>query len=295
MKNTLKILKEYIVNCGLTLEYFFRMLFFENFKNYIKEAGINNKVLSNKIVILANGPSLKKDLMKIVSTKSSKNYDYCVVNYFANDPTFEVLKPKIYVLSDPQFLANNCFKEKAIQLYNTLNEKVSWPMNLYIQYSFLNEIKKQNLVTNENIKIVPFHSTVYKGFKKFRNYLFDKGLASADYGTVVHHCISISINLGYKELNLYGVDHTFFDGLMVNDKNEVCRKITHFYDTKEAEAEPIYHHYTKKQIPFTMSFFLFDHMRIFQGHEILSQYAKSRDVKILNRTKGSLIDAYTKL
>ena len=288
MRIFIKSLKKNLENCLGTLEYFVMMIFYENFHNYIRKFKNANK--KGKIVILANGPSLKDVLLKIEFDDECKDSDLCVVNYFANDDLFEILKPQYYVLSDPQFLANNCFKERVLVFYETLNRKVNWKLNLCIPYSFRKQIT--NYIHNDNINIVYFHSIVYKGFSNIRNYLFKIGLGCADYGTVVHHCIYIAINLGYKEINLYGVDHTYFDGLCVNEKNQVCRRVTHYYDEEEPVIKPLCHNYTGKLVPYNMSFFLYDHMRIFQGHEIINEYAKYRSVVIYNRTKGSMIDAY---
>ena len=294
----IKLVKQivaYAKNCFYTFEFFIYILIFENFTNYIRKFGISNQHPSKRIAILANGPSLMETLSNFKTGKNEfEEMDFCAVNYFANDPHFDMFRPKLYVLSDPQFLANNCFKEKVLMLYKNLNKKVTWAMNLYVQYYSLKETNWGEIITNKNITIIPFHSKVFKGSALMRNYLFKRGIASADYGTVIHHCILISINLGYNEINLYGVDHTFFDGLTVNDNNQVCRKVSHFYNTETNEVKPIYHHYTKQFFPYTMSFFLYDHMRIFQGHEILNDYAKYRNVKIINRTKDSMIDAYTR-
>lgn len=290
MKKILIQIKTIVSNLILSIEFLLLLIFKENFVNYIDDT-LKSKINAKRIVnILANGPSLNAYLKEIDYNNLSN--DFCVVNFFANDPSFLRIRPSIYVLTDPMFRANNCHKEKVLVLYKTLNSIVDWPMNLYIKYTDIKLIKKQ--INNKNIKIVPIHGIVYKGFSSIRNWLFKRGIASADYGTVVHHCIHICLNLNFKEINLYGVDHNFFEGLCVTEKNQVCRKTMHFYDDSEPIIQPIHHQYTGEFVPFTMSFFLYDHMRIFMGHEIMQQYAQYRGVSIINRTKGSMIDAYIK-
>jgi len=62
-----------------------------------------------------------------------------------------------------------------------------------------------------------------------RRWMFRKGLANGEYGTVVQNAIYIATHLGYKRVHLYGVDHNFFDGLYMDDDNVLCSRVTHFY------------------------------------------------------------------
>ena len=41
-----------------------------------------------------------------------------------------------------------------------------------------------------------------------------------------------------------------------------------------------------------MSSYLAETAELFRGHEVLERYARSRGARILNRTRGSLIDSY---
>lgn len=40
------------------------------------------------------------------------------------------------------------------------------------------------------------------------------------------------LNMGYSTIYLYGVDHTFLEGLKVNDKNELVHVYQHFYENE---------------------------------------------------------------
>ena len=44
--------------------------------------------------------------------------------------------------------------------------------------------------------------------------------------------------------------------------------------------------------PYTMSVSLAGVAELFRGHEVLRDYARSLGARIVNRTRGSMIDAY---
>jgi hypothetical protein len=117
-------------------------------------------------------------------------------------------------------------------------------------------------------------------------------LGSGNFGTVVQNGIFVALLLGYKQIELYGVDHTLLDGLMVNEQNQLCRTISHYYDGVLAHPTPIYVNATNPPQPYTMSSYLAETAELFRGHEVLERYARSRGARILNRTRGSLIDSY---
>ena len=87
------------------------------------------------------------------------------------------------------------------------------------------------------------------------------------------------------------MDHTLLDGLCVDDGNRLCRIDRHYYDGAEAAApQPIY----KKvpHVPYTMADYLAEVAELFRGHEVLRDYPAALGARIVNRTRGSMIDAY---
>ena len=118
------------------------------------------------------------------------------------------------------------------------------------------------------------------------------GLGSGNWGTVVQNGILNAIQIGYRTIELYGVDHTLLDGITVDDQNRLCRTASHYYDTTPAEPKPIYYNATNPPRPYTMAEYLAETAELFRGHEVLRDFAAEQDVRIINRTAGSLIDAY---
>ena len=261
----------------------------ENFRNYVGRAGTVGEPKPS-VLILGNGPSLAEDLPRLIERREHETKDVMAVNFFALDERFETVRPAYYVLSDPMFFRDSACRDRVAELYRVLDEKVTWPMNLYVQYYNPERFDYRAALPNPNIRIVRFHTQLYRGFRGVEFWLFRRGLGSANFGTVVQVCEYVALLLGYKTLELYGVDHTLLDGLCVDEENRLCRADGHYYDAVPATPKPIFQKVPHR--PYTMSVYLAEVAELFRGHEVLRDYAASLGARIINRTRGSMIDAY---
>ena len=96
-----------------------------NLKNPLK------KVYSGKVAMLANGPSMKNVLPRL-TTDEFKNTDFIVLNFFGSMDIFTQIKPKHFCMADPMFFQENHNHDRVMKLFDDLNKKVDWEMNLYI-------------------------------------------------------------------------------------------------------------------------------------------------------------------
>lgn len=279
----------FIRNTFDTALYFAVMAVKENFRNYIRRAGPAGDP-ARGMVILGNGPSLAGDLPRLVGRREYASKDFMAVNYFALDERFTTVRPAYYVLSDPMFFRDSAYRDRVAELYRALNEKVAWPMNLYVQYYNPERFDYRAALPNPNIRIVRFHSQMYSGFRCLEFRLFRRGLGSANFGTVVQVGEYVALLLGYRSIELYGVDHTLLDGLCVDDGNRLCRADRHYYDAEPRAPQPVY--MKVPHVPYTMSVYLAEVAELFRGHEVLRDYAAWLGARIVNRTRGSMIDAY---
>ena len=218
------------------------------------------------------------------------------VNFFALGEELETLRPKYYVLSDPQFFRRSGRSERVEALYKALDSRTAWPMNLYVQYYNPEHFDYRAAVPNPNVRIVPFHTTLFRGFRRVEFWCYRHGLGSGNFGTVVQNGIFIALLLGYRDIELYGVDHTLLEGLCVDERNRLCRIRSHYYDNGAAQtAEPIYVNATDPPQPYTMASYLAETAELFRGHEVLRDYARTLGARIVNRTRHSMIDAYERM
>lgn len=276
-----------------TMLFFATMAVKEDFRNYVAHAGVEQMSSERRLAILGNGPSLKQQLPQLIEQQAWQNMDMMAVNFFALSEEYKVVCPKFYILSDPQFFRKAGRNERIEQLYNALAEQTTWPMTLYVQYYNPEKFDYAAAVKhNPKIRIVPFHSIVYHGLRSLEFWCYRRGLGSGNFGTVVQNGEFIGILLGYKTIELYGVDHTLLDGLMVDDENRLCRIKSHYYDSTPTVAEPIYYNATNPPRPYTMHEYLAETAELFRGHEVMRDYAAEQGVRIINRTAGSMIDAY---
>ena len=272
-----------------TAFYFAVMAVKENFRNYVGRAGTVGAPKPS-VLILGNGPSLAEDLPRLIERREHETKDVMAVNFFALDERFETVRPAYYVLSDPMFFRDSECRDRVAALYRTLDSKVTWPMTLYVQFYNPEKFDYRAALPNPRIRIVRFHTQVYRGFGSVGFWLFRHGLGSANFGTVVQVGEYVALLLGYRRIELYGVDHTLLDGLCVDDANRLCRADRHYYDTLPPAPQPIY--MKVPHVPYTMSVYLAEVAELFRGHEVLRDYAASLGARIVNRTRGSMIDAY---
>lgn len=287
---TFEQLDRFLRNLYETAFYLLAMAVKENFRNYVGRAGTVGAPAPT-MAILGNGPALADELPRLLEETRGGDRDFLAVNFFAEDARFAELRPAYYVLSDPMFFRDTAQRERVAALYRTLNERVTWPMNLYVQYYNPERFDYRAALPNPNIRIVPFHTLMYRGFRRLEFRLFRRGLGSANFGTVVQVGEYIALLLGYKRIELYGVDHTLLEGLCVDDANRLCRADRHYYDG-EAPTAPLPIFQKVPHRPYTMSVYLAEVAELFRGHEVLRDYAATLGARIVNCTRGSMIDAY---
>lgn len=256
---------------------------------------LSNRIYSDKqgtVAVLANGPSLKKELPKIMTSNEFKNVDFVVLNYFANQDVFFELRPQHYCFVDPMFFEPTHREKEVANIFNILNEKVDWKINVYIPSNRKKEFLKFSGLDSSFININGVNATSYSGYEKLRNYFYKVGLSMPEPGTVANLAIFISLKKGYNEVRLYGVDHTYFDSICVNNKNELCIKEAHFYN-QNVKLKPIIR--IDNQKVYSVSDYLHSRLLMFRSHDYLNSYAEYLGVKIINNTEGSMIDSYPRM
>ena len=254
----------------------------KKYKNYAFPYRDDNK--GKSAYILANGPSLKEEIVELFSVGTNLE-DSLVVNFFVDSDLFIKVNPKYYCLADPMFFNKECLSDRVKDTFKALNEKVKWPMKLFIWKSGEELVKEY--INNTCIEIIGLSTLTFEGFESNRYKLYKKGIAVPFYVNVTIMAIYALLNLGYSKIYLYGVDHSFLAGLGVNDNNRLCMVDKHFYGTEKYEFEP-----KMDGSLWTMKEFVYDKYLTFLEHEVMRGYADYLGCEIINCTKDSWIDAY---
>lgn len=273
----------------LTIQFFYKLLFREDWSNPFKSLHPDT---GKKLKVLANGPSLKQFMNEELSCGVRENCEYFGMNSVSTSDAFTVLKPAHYVVSDSIFFHDTAHgKQRGLSSMQALAEKVDWEMTLYIPWRYRKMEYVKIVEQNPHIRIIHFHSRRYEGLDSIRNWVFRAGLGNGEYSTVLLNALYVAITLGYKDIELYGADHSFFNNLFVTDNNILCYRYEHF-DSQETEVKPMIWHHSPDRDYFNMTLFLEEKYTVFRGHEIMASYAEYMGAHILNCTPGSLLDVY---
>ena len=291
-----------LLSVFLALCYFVKLIVKTGFRCYVPR----NVAGGRKLLVLVNGPSLNDSWDEIIATKRNETDDIITVNFAANDERFYITKPKYYLITDPMFYYPNEHpreeKERVVLFFENLNTRVDWDMILFLSTQLFRAEKKAKKVSNPHIRIIPFHGLLtfirpitwrMKTGRRIIMYFAKKGLFSPDRDTVMHFAIYLGFLMGYKVEELYGADHNFLEGLMVNDKNQVCKRTVHFYET-DAALKPVGAASVNGVgvVCSTVGVLLSLYEQVFKGHELLRMIADEMGVRVINMTKGSMIDVY---
>lgn len=241
---------------------------------------LRNTDESNTIYILGDGSSLKNFLEE---RKNEMPKHIMVVNYFATTPYFRQIAPKHYIMLDN----NLCIKEteanakKRQGLLKALMS-VDWNMNIYIPTDsdpMLIKAFKSNIYIN----LVLFNRTPIDGFKFITHFLYDQCMGMPRPQNISNAAVFCAIAAGFKLIYLYGIEHSWTKSFDVDPiTHQVFLNDGHFYQEKHLRYFPK-GEYMK---------WLIDIAKALKSHFVLREYADTKGVKIINKTKQSFVEAY---
>lgn len=236
------------------------------------------------LCILGNGSSLNKDLPGSGFTFT----EYMVVNRFVLSPLYLSLKPKYYVLADPHFFES----EEGFHLLSLIAEQTTWPLLLFIPAdAFRRGAVQKKLEKNQRIRLHYFNTRVFRGFKWLRDRLYSKGLASPRVQNVVVGCLMIALRMQYKQIYLFGVEHSWIRNLRVNLNNEIYVNDDRFFENGKKQ-ERLYVDTEYK--PFLLHDLLRNFAYMFEAYFEIRELANRGGVTIINCTPDSYIQAFEK-
>lgn len=271
----------YSISCTTQmLSSLLRVIVLSSLKVAYKSKGYSELRESDTCCVLGNGPSLKEALVN--NEVKTEGCDIFAVNMFCQSEYFRILKPRFYFLVDGAFFSPQCDRHKEqVEILASEFKRVDWPMYLMISSHSVNG-GLLNKIDNPNIKILRLNSTTIDGFVWFRHLMYRRRLGMPRCQTVVNYALSTGILMHYSEIFLYGADHTWTRDLFVDEDNVVCYGDRHVYNTNLTVIK-----HTR-----SMAEILADFSNMFATHVQIKKYADTENVRIINCTKGSFVDAY---
>jgi hypothetical protein len=254
---------------------------------------IANPKYFTEICILGNGPSLAENMMndrKFISARDSM----CVNNFVESD-RFEEIKPRYYLLLDPDYWRKESLQELIElreRIYAQINLKTTWSLTLLLPRDARYALDWNKIFgSNQHINIAYFNSTPLSGYEFVIHWLFKYNFGMPPAQNVLVAAIFVAINIGYNNVYLFGADHSWHEDIVVNKDNIVCYKNKHFYDKYEAELIP-WQKGDNSGATWKMHEILMALAKMFQGYQSLEQYSKSKNIHIYNASTITNIDAF---
>lgn len=278
-------IQQIIINTFRIIESIGRILLLSKWNSTIKK-----RINGTHLIILANGPSLVSDIEN--HDLKSDSHLLCV-NHFPTTNFFEELRPSYYVTAVPELWlegVDNKYVQQRNALLDAFTNKTHWPLTMYLPHaSRSNPVWESTLRKNSNITICYFNNVPIEGPDWFTFWSYRNNLGMPRPHNVLIPSIMIGLNMGYKSVDLLGVDHSWLPEISVNKKNQVLLSQKHFYDEHPPERRPMDMSGRGER---NLSQVLHKFMHTFAAYHVLNSYALSLKATITNYTKGSFIDAF---
>lgn len=211
--------------------------------------------VGDRINILGNAPNVKKQNI-------DTTYPCMVTNGFAIDSDFYLkIKPTYYVLCDDKFFDPSCYLTST--MLTAINRR-DWDMNILTPRPI-----KRDRAININRR---YNKTTIEGFKWFVLWCMKYNLGMPSPANVLIPCLVLAINMGYKEIHLYGFEFSWYKESIFGEKTTF-----HFYE--EPEEIRIQN----------LETVLYTFYKTVYGLNIVKKYAEKRGVKIINHCDFRII------
>ena len=231
------------------------------------------------IVILANGPSLRQTIAEY--SELLRNTDTMAVNFAANTPEFQMLKPAFYILADPHFFLSD--EQNVRSLWQNLS-KAEWPITLYVPATF----RHKALTLAPGMHTETFNAVGIEGFDTLCPAAFRRGLGMPRPRNVLIPAIMTALKAGFRSIYLTGADHSWLRTLSVNENNELESVQPHFYSEDKREQTRVATHYKGVFLHEILESF-----RVaFRSYHEIARFADKQGAAIYNATPDSFIDAF---
>jgi hypothetical protein len=246
--------------------------------------------------ILGNGPSLNQALTDKLGFL--KETDIYCVNLFALSTVYASLKPQNYVLLDPAFFMfneKNNSRQDIKKTFDVIIQDTDWSMRFFVPARSRNSyIVKKITQERPNIQIFFFNYTIVRGFPAFRHWFFEHNFGMPQCQNILAASLFVALLQEYKNIYLFGADHSWHEEIRITDQNEFEMRQVHFYDhTSNVKHEKVID-VRNNSLPKLHAQFLSLH-KVFYSYEILGVFAKFRKINVLNASKKSFIDAFERV
>lgn len=246
---------------------------------------------SDELFILANGPSLRKDLDEQADLLAGHNL--MCVNQFVLTDDYQSIRPQHYILLDIGFFVEKTIprvSEVRERLISAFIEKTTWPVTVYVPAEgknsrFCRELKSSGIPVTFRF----FNRTVVDGWKPVRHWLYRRQCGMPPPQNVLIGALMTAIGIGYERIIILGADHSWHLGLEVGMDGILNSAEHHFYD-KQPWKVAIHHPETLQRA--TISDYFHNLYRTFRSYQLIREFADSKEITVINASRVTFIDAF---
>jgi hypothetical protein len=246
-----------------------------------------------RAALLGNGPSLADSLVRDAAFLGTCEL-FCV-NNFAQTDAYERLRPQNYVFLDPYFsrFDGQTHNHPVVrQTLEALQTRTTWPVTVYVPRVARRSACWQQLARHPELTVVFFNYTIVTGFRPFRHWLYRQNWGMPQSQNVLVAVLFLALNRGFRELYLFGADHSWHEQLRVADDNRLLLRDDHFYE-KTGPSLAIHDPQTRRESGIRLQFQSL--AKAFYGYEVLAAYARSRGQRVVNASVKSYIDVFERV
>lgn len=237
--------------------------------------------------VLGNGNSLAS----MLEHEGKADCDYMVMNSHILHPSYFELKPRFYVLADPCFFKAIPNRVDLRYVVDKILTETTWKMTLIVPWEWTHNVE---ITSTKYVEVLRVNEAVYPTKDEHQQWVYDHNLAMPEVNNVLALALYSAIFLGYNEIELYGVEHSWTRDLYVSHDNGTCLVDTHFYNQDTKDENNL--NYFEKAGGGRMKFHevLQLYASYFPAYWELREIADRKGVHILNCCTNSFIDAFEK-
>ena len=282
-------MKQFFENLIYTLYGVIQILFKSKFRPGIIKLDLEK---TEQCYILGNGPALVNDIERKADLLHSQTL--FVVNFFAKSNLYALYRPGFYIFADPMFYSDHIKhdKQKEVdELLSIISQETSWPIIIFAPNQALEKMRSC-FINNKNIQLFDYNiQAVKRGFKWFIQWVHDRQLATFGAMNVVNVAVYLAVFLGFREINLLGIDHSWHLNFVVGKDNLIYQKDRHFDDEKEPDLKLVRKDPGRIK-PYKLHELLEYSAIALKNYHYIQAYAQEKNVKIYNCCTDSFVDAF---
>lgn len=261
-------------------------------------------VKDKKILLIANGPTLEKDLERI----NLKDYDeICMVNAASNSALFEKLQPSLYFIQDKYwFSQHEQLSPKARDTGISINKKLEWDMTLCFPGRYAEQKVLLGELANEHVNFFPLandgrfftFSQLFQqdevhfstGFERLLQFLiWDLGLNSIHKTGIASTVIFEHMTGGAQRIDIVGLNMSMANDLSLSEAGSQQFRPSHFYGRN---SEYTGHTDLADFGGGTMAGAYLSIATKFATFDLLAEYAKRKKCTVTNLSSRTLLDSF---